>query len=190
MHAGSPLLFAILFSLDALVAGVACGLRRLAFPTVAGLLLGLISALVLLAGGLAGTGLALVLPPALGRWLGGAALAGLGIWMVRSARHGESARRATWADRDRSGDLSPGELVWLGAGLGADGFTGAAALALSGARAGTLATLGLLLGLTTALCFHAGYRLARHTLPDTGERAARSAAGWLLLALAVVRVAR
>lgn len=179
--------FAVMFSLDAFFAGIACGLRKVRFPAATGILVGVISAAFLAAGGLLGNLLGSAIPAQVGRWLGGGLLGGLGVWILWSTHKSDPAAGSLTGDRDASGDLSFRELAWLGVGLGSDGLAGAAALGLSGTGPTEILLLAIVLAFTTGSAFHAGHRLARIT-GLAGQRWTRSASGWLLIVVGLLRL--
>lgn len=182
----SMLLFAALFSLDTLFAGIACGLRNVRFPMAAGAYLGLISAVFLTTGGLLGARLGAALPGRIGQWSGGMILIALGLWILWSA-HKDGSSESLTGDRDHSGDLSLRELALLGAGLGSDGFTGAAALALSGTNYNDIVILAILLAAATGAAFYLGHRLANMVRP-TRSRWTLSAPGCLFIIAGLLRL--
>lgn len=133
-------LLALSLSLDALGAGMACGLRRISLPLPSRIVLGLETAGLLFLFLKAGTILAACLPPHWAEWGAAVFLMGFGLFLLvqgcrkqtESTTPLQFLQRPSQCDRDGSAVLDKGEALLLGLVLSAD----ACGVGLSAAAAG------------------------------------------------------
>lgn len=172
----SLILLSVAVSLDGFGAGVTYGIRKIRIPLLSVGIISVCSGTVMFLAMMAGTLFARFIPPKAASAAGALLLVAVGCWALfqlfrsgeREDRGGENLvirilKTPSAADLDRSGTISGGEAVFLGAALSLDAFGAGVGAAMAGFPP-----------FATALCIASGSGLFLHL----GTRFGFRVAGW------------